>query len=105
MKDPREEQPKWMIHRCKIPDTTGAECGFFKRYRILPKDPKGLPTDPKEFTEYVSRRIGATYRDWLDTHLKHAHPNEQQDMANAITLAAQYVMVKRLRPLMESQRE
>jgi hypothetical protein len=103
--NPVEEQPKWITHRCRIPDTEGKPCGFFKKYRVLPKDVKTLPTERNEFEQLVGRRLGATYNDWFTTHLQKAHPNEWSNIQDAVSNAARYVMVKRIQPLMDSSRE
>jgi hypothetical protein len=105
IKNPADEQPKWIIHRCTIPDTEGKPCGAWKKYRVLPKDVSGLPTEPDVFRDLMARRVGATYKDWFETHLQIVHPNEHKEMLDAIVQAERYFLLKRLKPLMVSERE
>jgi hypothetical protein len=103
--NPADEQPKWMIHRCTIPDVDGKPCGAWKKYRILPKDTSDIPTDPAAFRDLMTKRVGATYKDWFQTHLRVVHPHEQESLLTEIVRAEQYFLLKRLKPLMVSERE
>ncbi len=102
------EPPKIQEHltvRCTVPMAGNQSCGFYRKYRVMPKDYDVFGKTREEIQSDLQDNIQAKLLNFYAYHFEPAHPHEAESIRNSVKRTTNYLVLKALNPLIHTESE